>query len=568
VKREFETMTLPDQDSEFLATYVCDELMGTPDPIFINLAKVCARNAHTDSLRELILGRIRLLFDRQNWLLLKGAAVILKNLFKGGLRPTQAHIDTLKAKPVILSGVLKRLILAIEVSEPPDRADQIIRELLSGIKFECRHIKSLLAVSRLPEFAIAYLKHQLTIDPIARPVMFSFLNRWERIVELGLSTPAELLMMSCRARIAQSKAPPELLRFLIGLNSSDFTLISQDVLSSFIRDFCTYSCDDAFEFCMHTIQKAPIIEPEVCCFLLDSKVVSNLKAWCAAFSRVVPFVSPERRASLFAYLHTLTLNELRFGHVVLENGLKEIQTRPISTAQKSTANPRTDISPSPARCVKSHPSFHPSPMFSFRTSAFVGWRELSALLLQAPPNFDTLSLMTAALDAHPHALAPTFVVVLSRFDDVSANQWIASLLEGSQKRQLLALDLLTSLGNRTRPLLEQAVVRYVRDRSAPALLRCRAIRIVAGARERNPDAFRELDADLSHLREPAEVDALGGVAEVPPEAPRVRFGPIAGDTLPPLFPEKGEREVARYATRAVLRFGRKATSVLGVRNRR
>jgi hypothetical protein len=316
---------------------------------------------------------------------------------------------------------------------------------------------------------------------------------------------------------------------------------------------------------MHTIQKAPIIEPEVCRFLLDSNVVSNLKAWCTAFSRIVPFISPERRASLFAYLRTLTLNELRFGHVVLENGLKEIQTRP---TQKATATARTEVSPAPSRCVKAQMSFNSSPKASFRTSAFVGWRELSALLLQAPPNFDTLSLMTAALDAHPHALAPTFVVVLSRFDEVSANQWIGSLLEGSQKRQLLALDLLAALGNRTRPLLEQAVVRYVRDRSAPVLIRCRAIRIAAVARDRNPEAFREIDADLGHLRDPAEVDALGGVAEVLSEAPRVRATSAAGEALPPLFPEKGEREVPRYATRGVLRCGRKTTSILGARNRR
>jgi hypothetical protein len=329
-----------------------------------------------------------------------------------------------------------------------------------------------------------------------------------------------------------------------------------------------YNREDAFEFCIHAIQQIPIVEPEVCAFLLDSSVVENLCSSCAAFSKIVPFVSPETRSSLFTFLHTLTRNELRFGHVALENGLKQIQTGPTRPVQTVAAHLQEVECYRMPRVVKSQISFGMARKLSMTTSPFVGWRELSALLILAPPNADTLLLMTDALNVHPRALTPAFVVLLSRFDDLTVNQWIGSLFGGSQQRQMLAFDLLTELGDRMWPLLEHMVIRYVRDFTAPQLLRCRAIRVIVVTRERNPGAFRELEADLKCVTDPAEMDALaGGVREVS-QAQTVRIATVAGEKLPPLTAGMGGLEPPKRVSRSFLSNGRRATSVIAIRNRR
>jgi hypothetical protein len=327
------------------------------------------------------------------------------------------------------------------------------------------------------------------------------------------------------------------------LKAEDFAAVSQDDFREFAADFFKYSRAEAFGFCKHAIKIIPWLEPDICGFLLDPRVAVRFDAWCDAFAHIAPLVSPEWQRELFEFLHTLTLNEVQFGHIVLPDGMKEIQSKPMASDRNSAGQFRVDNMALPTNPLA---SFGLAAGMRLNNVCLTGWREVSALLLLAQPNEETLEVMGKAAEVHPRALSSTFAKILARFDDAVIDQWITGLLQGSQQRKMIALDILAEIGDRVRPLLLRAILKFVSDSRSPELLRCRALRAYARLRDADPDVLPELGETLADLRTDAEVDAvtpswvphsissgsLGG--EIPEFRPTpVVVGPQA--KLPPLF---------------------------------
>jgi hypothetical protein len=212
------------------------------------------------------------------------------------------------------------------------------------------------------------------------------------------------------------------------------------------------------------MEKMPELAQLITGFLVSPEAVQHFDAWCRTFGIIIRLFPSKEQGLLYNHLKELTLRELKSGHVTTAPGIKVIQMSQIPRLGLRTL----DVADQP------EPGFVERPVIAVR-----GWRELSALLRLAPAEPATLELLNSALEVHSMALVPALIDVLNRFDSQSIVRWVGRLLAGTQRQQVMAIDILVGTMDQhseVRRKLIDVLAGYMKIENTPELVKTKARR--------------------------------------------------------------------------------------------
>jgi hypothetical protein len=212
-------------------------------------------------------------------------------------------------------------------------------------------------------------------------------------------------------------------------------------------------------------------------FLSARDTVGRMEEWGATFTAILHIVDVDMQHRLHAVLRDLTISELVYGHITSLGGLKIIQSTHARPFGPQFVHELEVDGPARRRRNSWEDGF-PNDRFQGQLR---GWREIGFLLQLAPPTAETLELMTRALDVHERPLAHTFAEILKRFNRLEVEGWLESLLVARQARQILALDILSTLVRSSSSFWEylaSVLRRYTDDPAAPEIVAAKALRIL------------------------------------------------------------------------------------------
>jgi hypothetical protein len=352
------------------------------------------------------------------------SVLLLSCLLKSGFMPDRSVIQEICGHPVVLRDILKKLVVNIENFMPRIEGDQLIGEIIGGLKFDAKVVKAVLALTNPPRAALAQIEGLVRANGISRLSVIALLAGCRTVLRCGIATVTQLFRLIRRTGITGDNGD-KVVRFLGQLSRAELETVPPDEVRAVVVEVGELDPECGVELATVLIHKVDYLGEEIALLLASREATEHLDRWCNAFAVVAPRLPPGSRVVLDTFLECLTMDEITYGHITEADGRKIVQRDVVRRTVDGAAGSRRR-------------ALHGLPL--------CGWREIAALLVLAPPVPQTLELMTLAMEKHPRALVPAFRVVLGKFPKNEALAWVAPLLTEGQQSQCVAIDLLETLG--------------------------------------------------------------------------------------------------------------------------
>jgi hypothetical protein len=403
-----------------------------------------------------------------------------------------------------------------------ESATELITEITNSIPMDSKVIEAVLSLANPPPALLAKIARIACADEIAPLSLISLMKQWPRVRQLRLLTVADLFSKAAVSSIVMHHNPQVLLGFFTDIPLDEVVNIPPSDLLAFFHAFCESNLKGGFDMVVAAIERSHDVFAEaVVGFLMREKAMMHLSLWCNAFPSVIGKIAEPFRGQLYERLHTMTQNEIAFGHVSTAGGTKQIQDHAVPRSQAMSLE-KFDVVADPPLLMNNRIEGCTSLAYIEyqKTGApqlvVQGWREIAALLSLAPPTDSTLQLLDQAMEVHAKALVGTLVKVLNQFDSDTMFAWIEKLLAGTQQKQTIAIELFVGVVEAHAdlfPKILNIVAGLILNKDAPVLVKNRAMKAMVALKlhpmiEAHQEIVNLVNPELFRHPEVLELDPI------------------------------------------------------------
>jgi hypothetical protein len=365
----------------------------------------------------------------------------------------------------LLQGIAAPLLFEAERRLSPASFEKYIVNIVKVTHLEGKVLGTIFRLANPPQVIITQLKQIGQAKPMSVEVLSTLMKAARRAIDLGVVTLADLIENA----IVHARDFTFAFQFFYDISADEFEQVSHDELLRFFSAFARNDSPNGYRFVVEAAKKSDFFWAPSVAFMTERENTVRLSEWCTAAHSLTAVLDGEALRRLYDFIHELTIEELRFGHITSGPGLKLIQTRPAKRRPLAKFY-STQVLPSVGRLLADESLANCPENDTHHVLPVRGWREIALLLRLAPPTAVTLELLNMALELHERPFAQAFSDVLRRFGSLSVVvEWLETLFNGRQSRKILGLDILCLLVRGCQSLFQYLaeVLRRFSDETKP-----------------------------------------------------------------------------------------------------